>query len=77
MWRSWLAYASGGRVVASSSLVIPTENTDSPLDCQCFSVKIQPILIKIGHSGDFAIQFYANYKIVLLFLHNVIICTKT
>ncbi len=24
MWRSWLAYASGGRVVASSSLVIPT-----------------------------------------------------
>lgn len=26
MWRSWLAYASGGRVVASSSLVIPTES---------------------------------------------------
>ena len=25
MWRSWLAYASGGRVVASSSLVIPTK----------------------------------------------------
>lgn len=25
MWRSWLAYASGGRVVASSSLVIPTQ----------------------------------------------------
>ena len=24
VWRSWLAYASGGRVVASSSLVTPT-----------------------------------------------------
>lgn len=36
MWRSWLAYASGGRVVASSSLVIPTESrsTDNN-DCRC------------------------------------------
>ena len=26
VWRSWLAYASGGRVVASSSLVTPTHD---------------------------------------------------
>ncbi len=33
MWRSWLAYASGGRVVAGSSPVIPTTFVEN----QCFT----------------------------------------
>ena len=37
-----LEYASGGRVVAGSNPVIPTEDIsiDSPNDCRCFFVYI-------------------------------------